>query len=95
MEVRLSPDQEAFIRHAIDTGRFRREEDAVEEAMLLWEERERRRLQILTAVEKADASLARGEGRRITTREEMTQLADDIKRRGIARLATGPPPADE
>jgi Arc/MetJ-type ribon-helix-helix transcriptional regulator len=95
MEVRLSPDQEAFVRHAIDTGRFRREEDAVEEAMLLWEERERRRLQILTAVEKADASLARGEGLRITTREEMTQLADDIKRRGMARLAAGPPPADE
>jgi Arc/MetJ-type ribon-helix-helix transcriptional regulator len=95
MEVRLSPDQEAFVRHAIDTGRFRREEDAVEEAMLLWEERERRRLQILTAVEKADASLARGEGRRITTHEEMTQLADDIKRRGMARLHAGQLPADE
>lgn len=95
MEVRLSPDQEAFVRHAIDTGRFRREEDAVEEALLLWEERERRRLEILTAVEKADASLARGEGRRITTYEEMTQLSDDIKRRGMARLQAGQPPADE
>jgi len=91
MEVRLSPDQEAFVRHAIDTGRFRREEDAVEEAMLLWEERERRRLQILTAVEKADASLARGEGRRIATREEVGQLADDIKWRGIARPHAGQP----
>jgi Arc/MetJ-type ribon-helix-helix transcriptional regulator len=47
----LSPDQEAFIRQAIDTGRFRREEDAVEEAMLLWAE-QRWRLQILTAVRK-------------------------------------------
>jgi hypothetical protein len=54
---------------------------------LLWEERERRRLAILAAVEQADASLARGEGRRVTSREEVTQLAEDVKRRGIARLA--------
>ena len=63
--------------------------------MLLWEERERRRLQILTAVEKADASLARGEGRRITTHEDLTQLSDDTKRRGMAPLRAGLPPADE
>ena len=43
MEVRLTPDQEAFVRHAIESGRFHRAEDAVEEALLLWEERERKR----------------------------------------------------
>jgi hypothetical protein len=32
--------------------------------------------------------LARGEGRRITTHEEVSELAADIKRRGMARLAT-------
>jgi putative addiction module CopG family antidote len=87
MEVHLTPDQEAFIRQAIETGRLHRKEEAVQEAMSLWEERERRRLEILVAVDQAEASLARGEGRRITTREEVTQLAADIKRRGIARLA--------
>ncbi len=87
MEVHLTPDQEAFIRQAIETGRLHRKEEAVEEAMSLWEERERRRLEILVAVEQAEASLARGEGRRITTREEVTELATDIKRRGMARLA--------
>jgi Arc/MetJ-type ribon-helix-helix transcriptional regulator len=35
MEVRLTADQEAFIRQAIETGRLHHEEDAVEEAMLL------------------------------------------------------------
>jgi hypothetical protein len=50
------------------------------------EEHERRRAEILAAVDQAEASLTRGEGRRITTREETTQLADDIKRRGLARL---------
>jgi hypothetical protein len=28
MEVRLTPDQEAFVRQAIETGRFQRAEDA-------------------------------------------------------------------
>jgi len=87
MEVRLTANQEAFIRQAIETGRLHHEEDAVEEAMLLWEERERRRLEILASVDKAEASLARGEGRRITTYEEVAQLAGDVKRRGMARLA--------
>jgi hypothetical protein len=59
----------------------------VQQAMVLWEERERRRLKILASVEQADASLARGEGRIISTREDMSQLVADIKRRGIARLA--------
>jgi putative addiction module CopG family antidote len=89
MEVRLTPDQEAFIRQAIETGRFHRPEDAVEEALSLWEERERARAEILAAVEAADASLARGEGRDITP-ESMRRLADEVKRRGRARLAAKP-----
>jgi putative addiction module CopG family antidote len=92
MEVHLTPDQDAFIRRAIETGRLHRKEDAVREAMSLWEERERRRLEILVAVDRAEASLAGGEGRRITTHEEVTQLTADIKRRGMARLAAEPNP---
>ncbi len=61
MEVQLTPEQKAFIRQAIESGRLQREEDAVQEALSLWEERERRRLEILAAVDKAEASLARGE----------------------------------
>jgi putative addiction module CopG family antidote len=87
MELHLTPDQETFIRQGVEAGRFHGKEDAVREAMSLWEERERRRLEILAAVEQAEASLARGEGRRITTHEEVTQLTEDIKRRGMARLS--------
>jgi Arc/MetJ-type ribon-helix-helix transcriptional regulator len=87
MEVHLTSDQEAFIRQAIETGRLQREQDAVQEAMSLWEERERRRLEILVMVDQAEASLARGEGRRITTHEEVAEVAADIQRRGMARLA--------
>jgi putative addiction module CopG family antidote len=86
MEVHLTPDQQAFVRQAIESGRFLREEDAVKEALALWEERERSRAEILVAVDEAEASLARGEGRTITE-ESMRKLAEDVKRRGRARLA--------
>jgi Arc/MetJ-type ribon-helix-helix transcriptional regulator len=88
MEVQLTPDQKAFVRHAIESGRLRREEDAVKEALSLWEECERRRLEILVAVDRAETSLARGEGRRVTTSEEARQLADDVKPRSMARLSS-------
>ena len=87
MEVHLTPDQEAFVRQAIESERLQREEDALREAMSLREERERRRAEILADVDEAEASLARGEGRRITTHEELTELVEDIKRRGRERLA--------
>jgi Arc/MetJ-type ribon-helix-helix transcriptional regulator len=86
MEVQFTPDQKAFIRQAIESGRLRHEEDAVKEALSLWEERERTRFEILAAVDEAEASLARGEGRPITE-ESMRQLAEDVKQRGRARLA--------
>jgi Arc/MetJ-type ribon-helix-helix transcriptional regulator len=90
MQVQLTDDQKAFIQEAIQTGRFAREEDALQEALSLWEVRERRRAEILAAVDQAEASFGRGEGRRVTTREEAAQLADDIKRRGVARLNAEP-----
>ena len=86
MEVHLTPDQKAFVRQAIESGRLLREEDAVKEALSLWEERERTRAEILVAVDEAEASLARGDGR-IITQESMRELAEDVKRRGRARLA--------
>ena len=88
MEVQLTEGQKALIQHAIQTGRFAREEDALQEALSLWESRERRRAEILAAVDLAEASAARGGGRLIATYEETVQLADEIKRRGSARFNT-------
>jgi putative addiction module CopG family antidote len=85
MEVNLTPDQKAFVRHAIESGRLQREEDAVREALSLWEERERTRAEILAAVDEAETSLTRGEGRGIT-QESMHELAESVKQRGRARL---------
>ena len=86
MNVELTPDQRAFVQKAIESGRFTREEEAIEEALALWEERERRRLEIIAMVEEAEASLARGGGREITE-ESMKALAEEVKERGRRRLA--------
>jgi Arc/MetJ-type ribon-helix-helix transcriptional regulator len=66
MEVRLTADQEALVRRAVESGRFDHAEAAVEEALSLWEERERKRAEFLATLGDAKASLVRGEGRVIT-----------------------------
>jgi Arc/MetJ-type ribon-helix-helix transcriptional regulator len=85
MEVQLTTDQKAFARRAVETGRLHSEEEAVQEALALWEDRERRRLVFLASLDDSRASLARGEGRAIT-RESMRELASEVKERGRARL---------
>lgn len=87
MEVLLTDDQKVLVRRAIEAGRYTREEDALREALLLWEERERRREEILHSVDQAEASLARGEGRTIASREEASALAREISDRAAARPA--------
>ena len=86
MDVQLSADRQAFLRVAMEAGRLRGEEDAIEEALQLWEERERLRAGILSSVDQAEASQRLGYGREITE-ESMRQLASDVKQRGRARLA--------
>jgi Arc/MetJ-type ribon-helix-helix transcriptional regulator len=86
MEVRLTADQEAFVRRAIQAGRFVRAEDAVEEALSLWEERERKRAEFIATLDDAKASIAHGEGL-VITQQSMRGLATEVKRRGRARLA--------
>ena len=86
MQIKLTAEQREFIRRAIDSRRVRSPEDAVREALALWIERERRRDEILAAIDIAEASLARGNGI-VITKSSMHELAEDVKRRGRARLA--------
>jgi len=81
MEVHPTPDREAFIRQAIESGRLKREEDAVREALSLWEERERSQTELLAALDEAEADLQTG---RFTdyTDETLLQLARELKREG-------------
>ena len=86
VQLELTKEQQEFIRRAIQSGRLQSTEAAVEEALALWVERERRREEILGAIDEAEASLARGEDI-IITKFSMRELAEDVKHRGRARLA--------
>jgi putative addiction module CopG family antidote len=85
MRVDLSPNQEAFIRQAIKDGRIGSTEDAVQEALQLWEKREQHRGEILAALDEAEASLDRGQGMAVNEKS-IRDLAEEVKRRGCARL---------
>ncbi len=84
MDVTLSHDQESFVRRAIEAGRYVRKEDAIQDALSLWEERERCRAELLASLDAADSALLR-EGR-IITQESMRVLASEVKQRGRDRL---------
>jgi len=90
MRVDFTAEQSDAIRRAIESGRIRRADEAVRAAIVLWIERERRRGELLGALDDAETSLARGEGIDLT-QAAMTELAADVKRRGRARLAVRPP----
>ncbi|MEI9814141.1 MAG: type II toxin-antitoxin system ParD family antitoxin [Acidobacteriota bacterium] len=88
MDVTLTPDQEAFIRHAIESGRFKRKEDVVQEALALWEERERERAGFFATLQDARSGAGRGQA---ITEESVRYIAEDVKRRGAARFAAEQP----
>jgi Arc/MetJ-type ribon-helix-helix transcriptional regulator len=85
MEVQLTSDQLAFARRAVEAGQLKSEESAVQEALALWEERERRRLELQATIEDTRAALARGEGR-VITQQSVRELSAEVKERGRARL---------
>lgn len=87
MEVLLTEDQKAFVRQGMESGRYRREEEVLAEALALWEERERTRAEILFGIEVAEISLADGAGR-VITQSSMRELAEQVKLRGRSRLAS-------
>ncbi len=90
MDIDFTPDQQALIRKAIETGRLHNADEAVKEALGLWEEREVERVEFLASLNDARAEIARGEGILIT-RDSMRELAEDVKRRGREQLAAERP----
>ncbi|HWB32066.1 MAG TPA: type II toxin-antitoxin system ParD family antitoxin [Acidobacteriaceae bacterium] len=86
MEVTLTPEQQDFVRLAVADGRIGSEEEAVRQALALWEKHERARLDFILTLDQARASLARGEGRTLVSEDDFRQLAASIKERGRAAL---------
>ena len=88
MEVQLTPEQEAFIRQAISSGRLNRAEDAIQQALSLWEKQERNRVEILAAFDEAEADLKTGQYDDYTD-ETLPILADQLKAEGRASRGRG------
>jgi Arc/MetJ-type ribon-helix-helix transcriptional regulator len=79
MEVSLTPGQELLIQRAIEQGRYRSAEEAVQEAMARWEERERQRIDLTTGIGRAETELKSGCFRDYTD-DTLPLLAEELKR---------------
>ena len=86
MEIELTPEQRSFVHLAIEQGRIRSAEDAVKDALGLWEERERARIELLAEIDAGDNSLDGGEIP-LDSEESIANWIDGVKQRGRARLA--------
>ena len=86
MQIELTPEQHSFIDLGIQEGRYRSSEEAVQQAMALWEKRERARVELLASLDEANASIDAGEGEEYTI-ETLPQFAESVKARGKAKLA--------
>jgi putative addiction module CopG family antidote len=83
MDLRLSPDQEEFIRRAVEKGRYGKAEDVVREALAMLQERERKRTEILEAVDFAEISISRAAGGGLP--QPATRVAGGKTKRGSRR----------
>jgi antitoxin ParD1/3/4 len=83
MEVRLPPEQEAFIEQNVRTGRFASSDEAIHAAIELLEEQERELDELKAAVDEADEDIAQG---RYTdyADEALPQLLEELKHEGKA-----------
>jgi putative addiction module CopG family antidote len=86
MQVDLTPAQASFIDLGIQEGRFRNSEEAIREALALWEKRERARIELLASLDSAEQALDAGEGEEYTI-ETLPSLVQSVRERGAARLS--------
>jgi len=79
MEVKFTPSQQALIQRAIEQGRYGSAEGAVRDAMALWEERERQRIDLTTDIGRAETELKSG-WYSDHTDDTLPLLAEELKR---------------
>jgi putative addiction module CopG family antidote len=85
MEIELTPEQDSFVHLGIEQGRFRHAEDAVKDALTLWEKRERARIELLAAIDAGEDSFD-GSETVLESDEAITEWMDGLKREGRAGL---------
>ena len=86
MEIELTPEQSDFIRVGLDQGRYSRAEDAVQDALELWVNRERARLELLAEIDAGDAC-PESDDIILESDEDIDAFVEGVKQRGRAKLA--------
>ena len=84
MEVQFTIEQQAFLRQAIASGRYRTAEDAVRDALATWENRERARAERIASLDEAEADLVAGRFADYTD-DTLPELAAELKREARAQ----------
>ncbi len=87
LRVKPTPDQEAFIREGIASGRFQSADDAARAALQQWEEYERQRATLLRELKDADSSTGRGNGVRADSSQALVAFFEDVKKRARSQHA--------
>jgi putative addiction module CopG family antidote len=87
MDIQLTPEQDSFVHLGIEQGRFRHVEDAVRDALALWEKRERARVELLAAIDAGEDSFDDSEPV-LDSDEAIADWMEGVKQRGRARLAS-------
>jgi putative addiction module CopG family antidote len=85
MQIELTPAQNSFIDIGIQEGRFRDREEAVKQALALWEARERSRIELLTSLDAAEQALDRGEGEDYSP-DNLGSLVEAVRDHGKSSL---------
>ena len=82
VEVRLTPEQEDFIRHAVEEGRFSTVDHAIGEALVLLERQEQDLAELRSDVDAGLSDLEEGRFYDYTD-ETLPQLIEDIRRDAV------------
>jgi len=88
MEIELTPEQNSFVDLGIEQGRYLRAEEAVQDALELWVNRERARLELLAEIDAGDDS-PESEDIILQSDEDIVKFIRGIEQRGRAKLAAG------
>jgi putative addiction module CopG family antidote len=86
MELRITPtpDQEAFIREGIASGRFENADAVAQLAMRQWEQYERQRAELIADIKEGQDCLDRGEGIYLDSDDAIDAFFDEVAREARA-----------
>jgi antitoxin ParD1/3/4 len=79
MDVRLTPEQEAFVQQLVASGRYGTADEAVREALSRLEEEERERAELIASLEEAEADIEAGHGTLVTPENSKTFVEELIR----------------